>query len=156
LIRVVVGGTFDFLHKGHRVLLDKAIETGDIIEVGITSDEMAEKHRGYPVRSFEERKRLVEEYLSSRGAEYHIVMIHDPCGKNKEFGSAAEEDYHIIVVSPETRGMADKINSARRRNGLEPMEIVTIPCILADDRKPISSKRIRRGEIDEEGKVVKD
>jgi len=153
LVRVVVGGTFDFFHKGHKELLDKAVEIGKIIEVGITSDEMAEKHRGYPVRSFEERKRLVEDYLKDKDVEYHIVMIQDPCGKNKEFGSAAEENYDAIVVSPETRSMADKINTVRRKNGLELMEVVTIPCILAEDKKPISSKRIRRGDIDEEGKV---
>ena len=153
MVRVVVGGTFDFFHKGHKELLDKAIDIGDIIEVGITSDEMAEKHRGYPVKSFEERRRLVEDYLKGKDVEYHIVMIQDPCGKNEEFGSAAEEDYDAIVVSPETRSMAEKINKARLRNGLSPMEVVTIPCILAEDRKPISSKRIRRGDIDEEGKV---
>ena len=153
MVRVVVGGTFDFFHKGHKELLDKAIEIGDVIEVGITSDDMAEKHRGYPVRSFKERKRLVEGYLKDKDVEYHIVMIQDPCGKNEEFGSAAEENYDVIVVSPETRSMAEKINKVRKNNGLEPMDVVTIPCILAEDKKPISSKRIRRGDIDEEGKV---
>ena len=149
----MVGGTFDFFHKGHRELLSKAIEIGDLIEVGITSDEMASKHRGYDVKPWEERKREVERYLDELGAKYHIVMIHDPCGKNDEFGSAAEEQYDIIVVSPETKAMAEKINAARQRNGLDPMKVEMIPCILADDNKPISSKRIRRGDIDEEGRV---
>lgn len=151
--RVVVGGTFDFFHKGHRMLLLKALESGDELIVGITSDEMAEKQRGYQVNSFEERRRAVEEFLNSHNAKYTIVMIQDPCGRNDKFGTAAEEDYDIIVVSPETRPMADKINDVRVKKGRKPMEVATIPCYLAEDQKPISSKRVRRGVIDEEGHV---
>jgi len=153
LTRVVVGGTFDFFHKGHRMLLLKAIESGDDIMVGITSDEMAEKQRGYKVNSFEERKEDVEMFLKAHNVKYEIVMIKDPCGRNDKFGSAADEKYDVIVVSPETKAMAEKINEARVKKGNTPMQVVQIPCYLAEDQKPISSKRVRRGVIDEEGHV---
>jgi len=153
LTRVVVGGTFDYFHKGHRMLLLKAIEAGDDIMVGITSDEMAEKQRGYKVNSFEERKEAVERFMKAHGAKYNIVMIKDPCGRNDKFGTAADEAYDVIVVSPETKAMAEKINEARVKKGNKPMQVVQIPCYLAEDQKPISSKRVRRGVIDEEGRV---
>ena len=154
MTRVVVGGTFDFFHKGHRMLLLKAIEAGDEVMVGITSDDMAEKQRGYRVNSFEERKEAVERFLKSRNVKFEIIMIQDPCGRNDKFGSAADENYDVIVVSPETKPMADKINDARVKKGNKPMAIVQIPCYLAEDSKPISSKRVRRGVIDEEGHVT--
>lgn len=153
MARVVVGGTFDFFHKGHRELLLRAIRAGDEIMVGITSDRMAEKSRGYKVKPYEERKRAVEGFLKEAGANYNVVEILDPCGKNEEFGSAAEEAYDVIIVSPETFQMAEKINAVRKNKDLPPIEVVMIHCILADDNKPISSHRIRRGVIDEEGRV---
>lgn len=154
MTRVVVGGTFDFFHKAHRELLRKAMVAGDELMVGITSDEMAEKTRGYKVNPYEDRKRRVEEFLKGEGSNFSVVMIRDPCGRNDEFGSAAEEAYDAIIVSPETFKMAEKINEARRKKGLRPMEVIMIPCILADDNKPISSHRIRRGVIDEEGRHI--
>ena len=40
---VGVSGTFDKLHKGHRVLLSKALEIGEKVMVGLTSDEMCSR-----------------------------------------------------------------------------------------------------------------
>lgn len=45
------------------------------------------------------------------------------------------------------------INELRFENGLLPLVIVEIQLVLADDNKPISSTRIRRGEIDDHGNL---
>ena len=41
--RCLVGGTFDRLHAGHRLLLDAAVKSAEHVEVHITSDGMADK-----------------------------------------------------------------------------------------------------------------
>jgi pantetheine-phosphate adenylyltransferase len=38
---------------------------------------------------------------------------------------------------------------------LKPLEVVEIPFVLAEDGKPISSIRIRYGEIDVHGKLLR-
>jgi pantetheine-phosphate adenylyltransferase len=39
---------------------------------------------------------------------------------------------------------------------MKPLDIITIDMVLADDGKPISSTRIREGEIDVAGTVLRD
>jgi len=145
MIRVVVGGTFEYLHRGHRELLKKAFDTGDYVFIGITSDEFKDKCR---IR-FEERKRRVESFVKKFGKEYKIEKIED------RYGPTLDEDFDIIVVSKETRKTAEEINELRRKRGLRPINIVEIPLIFAEDLMPISSRRIRDGEIDEEGRRLK-
>ncbi len=143
--RVVVGGTFEYLHKGHRELLRRAFEIGDHVLIGITSDDFKKNC----ARSFEERRRAVEDFARNFGKSYRIVKIED------KYGPTLSEDFDVIVVSRETRATAEEINRLRRSKGMKEMEIVEIPIILAEDLMPVSSSRIRAGEIDTEGKRLR-
>ena len=53
--RCLVGGTFDRLHAGHRLLLDAAVKSAEHVEVHITSDGMADK-KSVNMQSFETRR----------------------------------------------------------------------------------------------------
>jgi len=140
--KVVVGGTFDLLHKGHREFLSKASSLGEV-KVGLTSDEMAKRTKGVEVESFEKRKQNLLSYLP----EAEIERIDEP------MGFAPYEDFDYIVVSQETKSRAEKINEEREKQGKEAMEIVEVSLVLAKDGKPISSSRIRKGEINKEGEI---
>ena len=50
MITVAVGGTFNILHKGHEALLIKAFELGELIHIGLTTDEFANTSRSFDVR----------------------------------------------------------------------------------------------------------
>ncbi len=147
--KVAVAGTFNVFHKGHRKLLAKAFEIGDYIHIGLTSDEMAGRYRDVAVEPFEIREnRLMEEAMKLSGDKsFTITEINDP------FGPAATYNYDAIVVSKNTREMADAMNWAREQNGLEPLDIVEIDIVLADDGKAIASTRVITGEIDLDGEV---
>ncbi|MFQ6059710.1 MAG: inosine/xanthosine triphosphatase [Thermoplasmata archaeon] len=150
-MRVALGGTFDRIHKGHRAILGKAFSIGDHVLIGVTSDEMASEARGYSVTPLRRRMYNLKESLRSLGYEgYEIVEISDIYGPAPHL-----ENLDAIVVSEETRETAEEINRMREENGLKPLEIHTVPMILADDSCPINSSRIRTGEIDRDGKLLR-
>ncbi|APW98543.1 phosphopantetheine adenylyltransferase [Halobiforma lacisalsi AJ5] len=152
---VALGGTFDPVHDGHRKLFERAFELGDVT-VGLTSDELAPKTRQVdrPVRSYEERETDLEAALETFADEYdrefEIRTLEKPTG------IATEPQFDYLVVSPETREGGERINEIRREHGYDPLEVVVVPHVRADDGDIISSTRIVQGEIDEHGNVLDD
>ncbi|MCD5409830.1 MAG: phosphopantetheine adenylyltransferase [Methanocellales archaeon] len=145
--RVAVGGTFEPLHDGHRAILKKAYELGEVY-IGLTSDAMAD-HRYREVLPYERRKKALEQYIHREfGSIPNIQKLYDP------HGPTIEEHFDYIVISPDTYPVAMEINRIRERKGLRPIEIVKIDFVLAQDGKPISSTRIKNGEIDEHGVLI--
>ena len=152
-MRVALGGTFDPVHDGHRALFERAFELGDVT-VGLTSDELAPKtrHEDRYVRPFDERKADLESVLSAFADEYdrefEVRELTEPTG------IATEEQFDALVVSPETTDGAQRINDIRDERGFDPLEVVVVDHVTADDGDIISSTRIVKGEIDRHGNLT--
>lgn len=151
---VGLGGTFDELHKGHRALLMKAFELGEHIMIGVSSDEfvgrLGKPHTTAPYaqRLKELRGFLNEQSLSQRA---EIIPIDDPSGGVLLSDSPIE----ALIVSKETESTALKINQKRKEVGLTPLKIVVIDMVPSENHSAISTTKIRRGEIDREGHLLK-
>jgi len=150
--KVVLGGTFDVIHKGHRVLLKRAFDLSKIVSIGLTTENFAKKVKSYSVISYAKRKRILENLLKKEGwnNKYEILPLSDPYGI-----TTSAEDIEAIVVSEETLPRAREINAIRRRKKLYPLDIICVGMALADDKKPITTTRIREGEIDLDGHLLK-
>lgn len=149
---VTVGGTFDLLHKGHQALLEEAFKVADRVLIGLTTDEFARKLHDHYFDPFEKRYSALRKFLEEQGYSdrAEIIPINDPYGPTVENG-----EIEGIIVSEETEPRADEINRLRVERGLRPLLVFCIKMILAEDGKPISSTRIRRGEIDRYGRVIR-
>lgn len=144
--KVAVGGTFDKFHEGHRLLIETAFQIGDEILIGVTSDEFGGL-KG-EIEPCDVRMSNLNSLLKNR-SNYIIARLEE------HYGPTVDEDsIDAIVVSSETEATARKINQIRQEKGMKPLDIITISMVLAQDGKPISSTRIRRGEIDSHGKVI--
>ena len=56
---VYTSGTFDMLHINHLRMLEYARGLGDILIVGVNTDELVTRHKSTPIVPFEERIALV-------------------------------------------------------------------------------------------------
>jgi len=149
---VATGGTFDHIHKGHLALLTRSFDIGESVVIGVTSDAFAPRGGKIPDQTYDERVTSLEALLRKRfpGRRYLITKLDDYFGPG-----IASPDVQAIVVSRETAKRVPIANALREAKGFEPLEVVVVDYVLADDSKPISSTRIRRGEIDAEGQLLK-
>ena len=151
--KVAIGGTFDKLHKGHKILLFKAFEIGSHILIGLCSDEFVEKiGKPHPTARFEKRLEELLWFLKKNNfyERAEIIQLNDPFGN-----TTSNKSIKAIVVSDETKKIAIKINKERIKAGFNPLEIISIDMIPAENHKPISTTRIREGEIDREGHILR-
>lgn len=149
---VATGGTFDRIHKGHLALLAKSFSVGDRVVIGVTSDAFALKGGKKPDQRYEERVRSLEALIHEKfpGRKYLIAKLEDYFGPG-----IASPEVEAIVVSKETAPRVSIANALRKAKGFPPLEVVVVDFVLAEDSKPISSTRIRKGEIDPEGRLLK-
>jgi len=150
---VLVGGTFDEFHKGHRALIMKAFEVGERVMIGLSSDQLArELRKNHEVATYEERLRDLRSYLRGQRVfeRAKVVPLDTPYGITLSTTVA-----EALVVSKETEPVGLSINKKREASGLKPLALVVIDMIPAEDYVPISSTRIRHGEIDREGHLVR-
>ncbi|WP_461865967.1 phosphopantetheine adenylyltransferase [Thermococcus sp.] len=149
--KVVVGGTFDRLHLGHKALLRKAFEVGRYVYIGLTSDEMIkEKPYAEKILPYEMRLRDLLKFLEvNEYSSYRIIKISSAIGFADRLKSL-----DAIVVSEETYKGALIVNKAREERGLKPLEIITIELIKSGIGSKISSSLIRAGLIDPFGRPL--
>jgi len=150
---VLVGGTFDEFHKGHQALIMKAFEVGERVMIGLSSDQLArELRKNHDIASYEQRLNELRDFL--REAEVFdrakIVPLDTPYGITLSTTVA-----EALVVSKETEPVGITINRKREAKGLRPLELVVIDMVPAEDYIPISTTRIRHGEIDREGHLIR-
>ncbi|MDO5831730.1 phosphopantetheine adenylyltransferase [Methanobrevibacter sp.] len=144
--KVAVGGTFDKFHDGHKKLLSTAFEIGDCIEIGVTSDAFGGLKGD--IDSCKERMGNLKSFFSDK-TNFVVIPLNDPYGT-----TIYDADFDAIVVSEETEPTAVEINEIRVSKGMKPLDIVVVSFVLAYDGNPISSTRIRRGEINQSGNII--
>jgi phosphopantetheine adenylyltransferase len=154
---VAVGGTFDYMHTGHRMLLGTCLLTArKRLVIGVTGDPLLVKktHKEY-IQAYETRKRNVELFCKLQRPDLYVeaVQLFEPAGP-----TATDPNFDLIVVSEETAAGIGTINTIREKNGLKPMKGLVIHLAesygsmknLSQDTKISSTTlRLRQKLIDE-------
>lgn len=151
--RAVLGGTFDRFHVGHEALLSTAFRLGRTVAVGVTTDAYLAAHpkpEARRIAPYRVRRRALSRWLRHRfpGRAFSIHALED------RFGGSVGPGVSVLVVSADTTAGAAAVNVERARLGRRRVPVAVVPLVLADDLRPVSSRRIRAGEIDRRGRVL--
>ncbi|CAG0914400.1 unnamed protein product [Notodromas monacha] len=146
----VLGGTFDRLHSGHKVLLSDAVmRTKKHLTVGVTDGPLIRsKKLKELIEPCLDRMQHVRDFLEDidPSLTYSVVPIVDPMGPTK-----TDTTMNAIVVSEETLKGGELINEYRERNGLGKLIIHCVGLLPEEmresseeeDKVSSSSRRMR-------------
>ena len=124
-----MGGTFDHMHLGHRLLLTQAcLVTKNVLHCGVSSDALLTK-KAYAsfIEPYEERVRVVQDFLTRLAPhiEVRFFELQDPIGVAGSLG-----DIQACILTQETKSGGEMINKVRSDNGLPPIALVFADMIL--------------------------
>ncbi|MFX1425216.1 MAG: pantetheine-phosphate adenylyltransferase [Promethearchaeota archaeon] len=143
LNKVGLGGTFDHLHEGHKLLLKTALSVSENVEIGLTTQKLLEKKQYYSkLEDYTTRENNIKKFISSFTDlnRINIVEIKDWDDMSKY---AQDPEYDGLVVSQETYENALKLNEERENIGLTPLILIVIPLLKDENNERISSTSIR-------------
>lgn len=145
-----LGGTFDHFHAGHRAFISFAAQLADQLLIGVTTPQLI-THKLYPaaIQSLAEREAAVGEFCTSQGISATIVHLTD------EFGPTitANSPVQAIAVTTQTEPGGQALNLERTHRQLSPLPIHVCQLVPDELGQPITSTRIRAGQIDRQGRI---
>eukprot|EP01065_Artemidia_motanka_P051116 TRINITY_DN8910_c0_g1_i1.p1 TRINITY_DN8910_c0_g1~~TRINITY_DN8910_c0_g1_i1.p1 ORF type:complete len:743 (+),score=222.02 TRINITY_DN8910_c0_g1_i1:102-2330(+) len=131
---VCMGGTFDRLHLGHKLLLAAAAATvkpGGRLFCGCTGEKLLrDKRLGELLEGVGYRSAVVAEFLRSvrPDVKYEVGELEDGYGP-----SIHDPAFEAIVVSEETVSGGMKCNEKRAEKSMSEMAVVTVGLVSASD-----------------------
>ncbi|CAO1613491.1 unnamed protein product [Parajaminaea phylloscopi] len=131
---VALGGTFDHLHVGHKILLSiAALVARRRIIIGVTGDSMlAKKSNPDLLESTQERIAAVDSFIArfrrtlGGPLQQHVVELQDVCGP-----AGTENDLQAMILTEETVSGGDMIDKTRQERNLPPLERLVIGLVGA-------------------------
>eukprot|EP00352_Strombidinopsis_acuminata_P007857 CAMPEP_0176370984 /NCGR_PEP_ID=MMETSP0126-20121128/24380_1 /TAXON_ID=141414 ORGANISM="Strombidinopsis acuminatum, Strain SPMC142" /NCGR_SAMPLE_ID=MMETSP0126 /ASSEMBLY_ACC=CAM_ASM_000229 /LENGTH=163 /DNA_ID=CAMNT_0017730259 /DNA_START=427 /DNA_END=916 /DNA_ORIENTATION=- len=131
---ICLGGTFDHMHLGHRLLLTQAaLVTKKKLFCGVTSDILlSKKVHSDLIEPFEKRKQSVIDFLNALNPhlEVNVFELCDPVGVA---GTSTEAQACVLTREVEKGGVM--INEAREKNGLGPLKMVYVDMVVVESEK---------------------
>lgn len=141
------------LHAGHEHLLSEAFQLGDNVVIGVTSDRLVRSLRkNHMVRPYFQRVRDLRKFLRTHrwSSRARIRELNEPYGP-----AARRRGLQALIVSRSTLSSGRRLNKLRNEGGLSRLDLRIVNLLPAADGKPISTTRIRAGEIDFRGRLLK-
>ena len=141
---VAVGGTFDRLHAGHRLLLSAAaLVAEECVYVGVSGDDLlTEKKHAELLEPLVTRSKNARAYLESCRPG---LMVHVSTLSKEPPLAVTDANITCLVVSSETLSGAEALQKMRREAlpDAPPLDIVAVDVVAVEGRPKVSSSDLR-------------
>ncbi|SCU86373.1 LAFA_0E00342g1_1 [Lachancea sp. 'fantastica'] len=142
-----LGGTFDHLHDGHKILLSiAAFLTSQRLIVGVADQELLKNKKfAQYLESFEFRAQKVKEFVArvKPSLQLEIVALRDVCGP-----TGAVPEIQSLIVSRETEAGGKTVNLVRKEKGLSALVIHVVNVLGGREednwKEKLSSTELRK------------
>lgn len=128
----ILGGTFDRLHNGHKILLSEAIlYCSEKLTVGVTDENMLKSKILWElIEPCEQRIKALKDFLEDvdSSLKYNLVAISDIYGPTKD-----DPKLNLLVVSEETVRGGEKVNQLRKERNLSQLDIHVVK-LMSDEQ----------------------
>jgi len=139
-----LGGTFDRLHNGHKLMLDVAAFFGKEIHLGLTGNSylmMRPKHLHRLIQNYQTRYDNIVNYFKKHKINTLKITELSRLGMDQKL--ASESALEALIVSQETLKGALLINEHRIANNKPILKILVIPFVLRENGSNESSTKLR-------------
>ncbi|XP_076245158.1 bifunctional Phosphopantetheine adenylyltransferase - Dephospho-CoA kinase [Calliopsis andreniformis] len=138
---VVLGGTFDRIHNGHKIFLSEAVlRCTEKLTVGVTDTNMLHgKLLWELIEPCSNRIQNIIDFLEDIDStlEYNVVPINDMYGPTKD-----DPTFEMIVVSEETKRGGIKINEVRKERNLSQLDIHVVKLVTDENHREHEESKI--------------
>ncbi|KAI9295741.1 Nucleotidylyl transferase [Neoconidiobolus thromboides FSU 785] len=144
---IALGGTFDHLHLGHKILLSTALLLAqDKLFCGIMDDSLLKnKQFAHEIQKNDKRIEIINHFLNLLRPNFKFIIepIFDPYGP-----TIHDSTIDTLIVSKETVSGGEAINKKRLEKGYNELNIICIELISDHENKQdiknkLSSTKIR-------------
>ena len=129
--------------------IESAFLASDHVTIGVVETPFSNaKSYSNAIESYELRIQNITAFLNKYGYSTRstLIPIHDIYGT-----TLTDQSIKTIFVTSSTAQNANLINSKRTTLDLQPLKIVVVPHVKADDGQIVSSSLIRAGHLDRSG-----
>ena len=110
---LLIGGTMDCFHRGHRDFIDLAHSLSDFVTIVLSADSYAQKFRSYQVRDFTSRRTAIYNYLKTQNLLDRSEILRGPDdADNRSF--YADPKFDAILILKCDFELVSKINQQRK------------------------------------------
>lgn len=140
----IIGGTFDRLHIGHKIMLtESALLTRNKLLVGVSDNQLlASKKLVELVEDLDVRAEMVRRFLFAIAPHLQVETV----PLTDKFGpSITEVDYQCLIVSQETAKGGEMVNQERVKNKLAELDVHVVS-LVKDNSIDLVSNQIDEDE----------
>eukprot|EP01028_Stygiella_incarcerata_P012607 TRINITY_DN79362_c0_g1_i1.p2 TRINITY_DN79362_c0_g1~~TRINITY_DN79362_c0_g1_i1.p2 ORF type:complete len:171 (+),score=45.63 TRINITY_DN79362_c0_g1_i1:213-725(+) len=154
--RVALGGTFDRIHAGHKMLLDLAVSAvtdhpDSTLYIGLADGPLLErKSLKELIQPWEDRRQQIIDYVeSARHPSFHMMIwsLFDRFGPTIDI-----PELEALILSKETLEGGEAINTIRVERGMKPLDLIVLDDVFVEGLR-ISSSELRKREASTDRKA---